>query len=245
MTRHPSELALEAYLLDRDGSKVAPHLEGCDRCRARVAQMEREGDIFRQFVLPATLDAVVEKYAPGARRKKTWMWLLSLAPVAAAAAIFLAVRPPSQPPEGYVGEKGGMSLIAYLGAPGGAKMVHDGQVIDPAAALRFSVAPHGNCNLWVVSIDETGQISRIYPTSGDGGEPVSKQGALPGGARLDGRTGLERFYAVCSPGPLAYADLTKSVSATVRGADDVRKGPFLPGLPKGTRQASVLVEKRP
>jgi hypothetical protein len=97
----------------------------------------------------------------------------------------------------------------------------------------------------VVSVDETGQISRIYPTTGDGGEPVSKQGAVPGGAMLDGRAGLERFYAVCSPDPLPYADLTKSVRATVRGADDVRKGPLLSGLPKGARQGSVLVEKRP
>jgi hypothetical protein len=205
--------------------------------------MEREGEDFRRFVLPRTLDAVVEKYGPAPRRR--WVWFAGLAPVAAAAAvIFLLVRP-SGPPEGYVGEKGGMGLMAYVGAPGGAKMLHDGQAIDPTSALRFSVAPHGNCNLWVVSVDETGQISRIYPTAGDGGAPVSKQGALPGGAMLDGRAGLERFYAVCSPTPLAYADLTKSVRASVRGADDVRKGPLLSGLPKDARQASVLVEKRP
>ncbi len=37
----------------------------------------------------------------------------------------------------------------------------------------------------------------------------------------------------------------KSVRASVRGADEVRKGPALPGLPRGTRQVSLLVEKRP
>ncbi len=242
MNRHPSELALEAYLLDRESSKVAPHLEGCERCRARVARMEREGEDFRRFVLPATLDAVLEKNAP-ARRKK-WLWLLGVAPVAAAAALIVAIRP-SGPPEGYVGEKGGMSLVAYLGAPGGAKMVLDGQAVQPSAALRFSVTPAGRCNLWVVSVDESGEISRIYPAQGDGGAPVSKQGALPGGAVLDGRAGLERFYAVCSPAPLRYEEVTKSVRASVRGADDVRKGPGLPGLPRGTRQVSLLVEKRP
>src|SRR6267143_455947 len=120
MNRHPSELALEAYLLDRETSPVAPHLGECERCRARVARMER-----------------------------------------------------------------------------------------------------------------------------DGGAPVSNQGALPGGAVLDGRPGLERFYAVCSPRPLRYDDLTKSVRAGVRGADDLRKGPALPGLPRGTKQATLLLEKRP
>jgi len=64
-------------------------------------------------------------------------------------------------------------------------------------------------------------------------------------AVLDGRAGLERFYAVCSPAPLRYEDLTKSVRAAVRRAEDVRKGPGLPGLPKGARQVSLLVEKRP
>jgi hypothetical protein len=242
VNRHPSELALEAYLLDGEPSKVAPHLAGCERCRLRVARMEREGEEFRRFVLPATLDAVLERNAPD--RRKRWVWMLGIAPVAAAAALILAIRP-SGPPEGYVGEKGGMSLVAYLGAPGGARMVLDGQAVQPAAAVRFSLTPAGRCNLWVVSVDESGQISRIYPTDGDGGAPVSKQGALPGGAVLDGRAGLERFYAVCSPGPLRYADLTKSVRASVRGAGDVRKGPALPGLPRGTKQVSLLVEKRP
>ena len=242
MNRHPSELALEAYLLDRETSPVAPHLGGCEHCRARVARMEREGEDFRRFVLPATLDAVLEKNAP--QRRKPWLWLLGIAPVAAVAALIVVVTRPEQPPDDYVGEKGGMSLVAYLGAPGGAKMVLDGQAVSPSSALRFSVAPHGRCNLWIVSVDESAQISRIYPAQGDGGAPVSKQGALPGGAVLDGRAGLERFYAVCSPAPLGYDALTKSVRASVRGADDLRKGPALSGLPKGTRQASLLLEKR-
>jgi hypothetical protein len=242
MNRHPSELALEAYLLDRGSSKVAPHLAGCERCRARIARMEREGDDFRRFVLPATLDAVLEKNAPD--RRKRWLWLLGIAPVAAAAALIVSIRP-SRPPEGYVGEKGGLSLVAYLGAPGGARMVLDGQTVLPSAAVRFSVSPAGRCNLWVFSVDESGQISRIYPAQGDGGAPVSKPGALPGGAVLDGRAGLERFYGVCTPDPLRYDDLTKSVRASVRGADDVRKGPALAGLPRGTKQVSFLVEKRP
>ena len=242
MNRHPSELALEAYLLDRETSPVAPHLGGCEHCRARVARMEHEGEDFRRFVLPATLDAVLERNAPV--RRTRWLWLAGLAPVAAAAAVVLALRP-TQPPDGYLGEKGGLGLVAYLGAPGGAKIVRDGQAVHPSAALRFLVSPAGQCNLWIVSVDESGLVSRIYPPQGEGGAQVARQGALPGGAVLDGQTGLERFYAVCSPGPLAYEDVVKSVRASVRGSDAVRKGPVLPGLPSGTRQVSLLVDKRP
>ena len=242
MNRHPSELALEAYLLDRETSPVAPHLGGCERCRARIARMEHEGEDFRRFVLPATLDAVLDENAP--ERRNRWLWLLGIAPVAAVAAVIVAIRP-SQPGPDYVGIKGGMSLVAYLGGPGGAKAVLDGQAVKPSSALRFSVGPQGRCNLWIVSVDESAQISRIYPADGDGGAPVSKQGPLPGGAVLDGRAGLERFYAVCSPGPLGYDALTKRVRASVHGPDDLRKGPALSGLPKGTRQTSLLLEKRP
>jgi hypothetical protein len=243
VTRHPSELALEAFLLDRDGSPVAAHVAGCDQCRARLARMEREGEDFRRFVLPATLDAVLEKNAP--RRRNPWMWLLAAAPAAAAVAIFVSLRP-AEPPEGYVGEKGGMNLVAYINAPGGAKMVLEGQAVLASAALRFAVASTGRCNLWITSVDESGQISRIYPTEGNVGAPVSgKRTTLPGGAVLDGRPGLERFYGVCSPAPMAYEEVVKCVHNAIRTAGDVRKGPALSGLPKGSRQASLLVEKRP
>ena len=132
MNRHPSELALEAYLLDRETSPVAPHLGGCEHCRARVARMEHEGEDFRRFVLPATLDAVLEKNAP--ERRKRWLWLLGIAPVAAVAALIVAILPSGEPPVGYVGVKGGMSLVAYLGATGGAKIVLDGQAVKPSGS---------------------------------------------------------------------------------------------------------------
>ena len=243
MTRHPSELALEAYLLDRDASPIAPHVAQCEHCRARIARMEREAEEFRRFVLPATLDAVVDKNAP--RRRRPWMWLLAVAPAAAAFALFISLRP-SGPPEGYVGEKGGMSLVAYVEAPGGAKAVVEGQAVRPSAALRFTVGGAARCNLWIVSVDESGQISRIYPTQGDQGAKVSgNRIALPGGAVLDGRPGLERFYGMCTSEPVAYGKVVECVREAVQTATDVRKGPAIPGLPKGSRQASVLVEKRP
>jgi hypothetical protein len=172
--------------------------------------------------------------------------VIAIAPAAAAAALVVALRPAPKPPDDYVGTKGGMSLLAYVKAPGGANLVRDGAAVRPSAALRFTVNPGTRCNLWIVSVDEAGQISRIYPTSGNQGAPViEKPQTLPGGAVLDGRPGLERFYGVCSPAPLSYDDVVNCVRGSVRGAADVRNGPALVGLPKGSRQDSVLVEKRP
>src|SRR5439155_9154302 len=130
--------------------------------------------------------------------------------------------------------------VAYVNAPGGATLVRDGQAVRPSAALRFTINPGGRCNLWIVSVDESAQISRIYPTTGNQGAPLSeKRVTLPGGAVLDGRAGFERFYGVCSPGPMTYDEVVNCVRTAVHGADDVRKGPALAGLPKGTRQVSL------
>jgi hypothetical protein len=139
-----------------------------------------------------------------------------------------------------------MSLVAYINAPGGAKTVRDGEAVRPSAALRFAVGGSGSCNLWIVSVDESGQVSRIYPAEGEAGAKLSgNRVTLPGGAVLDGRAGLERFYGVCTPEPVTYVKVVQCVRDAVHTPADVRKGPALSGLPNGSRQASVLVEKRP
>jgi hypothetical protein len=67
----------------------------------------------------------------------------------------------------------------------------------------------------------------------------------PGGAVLDGRPGLERFFAVCSPRGLSFDDVERAASYVARGGyKRVREGGPLVGLPEGIGQASVLIEKR-
>jgi anti-sigma factor RsiW len=240
MSEHPSELALEAHLLDPARSQVAGHLASCDRCRARIARMEKEGEDFRRFILPATLDAVVEKHA---RRRKPWLALAALVPAAAAAAalvIVIGVR--RGPGEDYVGTKGALVLAPFVNRGGDVEPVSDGGQVPASAALRFRVSPSRRCSLWLVSVDESGQISRIYPASGETGAAVAQAGALPGGALLDGKPGLERFYAACTPDPLPFATLESAVKAA--SAAGVRRGDPLPDLPRGSAQATVLVEKR-
>jgi anti-sigma factor RsiW len=239
MNEHPSELLLEAHLLDPGRSQLAGHLSSCERCRARVAQMEKEGDDFRRFILPATLDPVVEKYA---RRRKPWVALAALVPAAAVAALVVVIGVRHRPGEDYVGTKGGLVLAAFVNRGGEVEALSDGARVPASAALRFRVSPARRCSLWLVSVDESGEISRIYPASGETGATVAQAGALPGGAVLDGKPGLERFYAACTPDPLPFATLEPAVKAA--SAAGVRRGDPLPNLPRGSAQATVLVEKR-
>jgi hypothetical protein len=236
----PSDLRLEAHLLDARASGLTPHLEACAGCQARLRRMEAEGEHFSRFVFPATVDAVVDAARPARRTN----WFAAFVPAAAAAAagflIFLSPAPPSD----YVGLKGdALGLTVFLGAPDGAIAVADGARIPATSALRFQVRSATPCRLWIVSVDGAGQVSRLYPPWGDEGAEVGSAKPLPGGAVLDGRPGPE-IYAVCTPQPLRLQDLEAAGRAVASGGGDgVRRARQLDGMPPGALQASLLLEK--
>jgi hypothetical protein len=242
MTRCPSELDLERHLLAAD-PVVEAHLAECPRCAERLAEMRREGETFRRVVFPATVDAVVEHSRPATARARRWVVALAPLSAAAAAALFLLGRPPHD----YVGTKGGdLVLTVFVDAPGGARAATDGASVPAGSAVRFQVRAKGPCRLWVVSVDATGQVSRLFPASGEAQGEVAPEGPLPGGAILDDRPGPERFFAVCSARPLPLADVERAARMAAPGGDAaVRGAKGLPGLPEGVTQATLLLEKRP
>ena len=244
MTRCPPELELEAHLLDPAGSPVVEaHVATCSRCRHQLAEMRRVGDEFRREVFPLTIEAVVER---GTRRR--WAlprWLLVGVPIAAATAVAAMVLAP-RPPADYVGAKGGgLGLTVFVSDASGTRAARDGEAVGAQAPLRFQVRPGGACRLWVVSVDGTGAVSRLYPADGEAAA-VGTAETLPGGAVLDGRAGPERVFAVCAPSPLPYSDVARAArAAAAGGAATVRTASRLDGLPRDAAQATVLLEKLP
>jgi hypothetical protein len=245
VTRCPSDLELEEHLLAGAPSALGTHLAACARCAARLEQMRREGEEFQREVFPATVAAVLE----GSRARVVSLPRrlgVVLAPFAAAAAAAAFVVFAARPPPAYVGAKGGaLNLAVYVQTAGGARAAVDGDAVPAAAAVRFHVRPERACRLWIVSVDAVGQVSRLYPAAGDA-EEVGAPATLPGGARLDGRAGPERLFAVCSPRPLPFAEVERAAQATAgRGAESVRAARALSGLPADAAQATLLLEKRP
>jgi hypothetical protein len=241
MTGCPSDLKLEMHLLDPARSGVGEHVAGCQRCKDELAQMDKEGQHFHKFVYPATLEAVS---APRRRRWANWL-LISLAPVAAAAAVLLAVR--TQPPSDYSGTKGGgLHLEPFIATASGPRAVSDGEAIPAASALRFRVRSSEACALWIISVDGAGTVSRLYPPQGPSGASIRGEVTTPGGVRLDGKAGPERFFAVCARNDPGFARVEEAARVVAGGgASVVRKTGALPGLSPETAQSSVLVEKAP
>jgi len=240
--RCPSELALEKHLAHPARSSARGHVAGCPQCQARLDQMRAEGAEFGGVVYPKTVDAVVER----AGRKPRWMRLLWLAPapILAAAALLIVVRP-AQPPADYVGTKGvTLSLSVFAGDAAGARAIDEGGKVLATSALRFRVRPSAACHLWIVSVD--GEVARLFPTEGNTGALVSGTSPLPGGAVLDGKAGPERFFAVCAKPPVAFSEVERSAKALAsRGPQALRDTRSLDGLPEGATQASLLLEKTP
>jgi hypothetical protein len=240
--RHPTELALERHLLDPATSPLREHLAGCEACRARVARMEEEGERFRRYVFPATVDRI----EAAARRRPSRSWLTVLAPVgalAAAAAVFLVLRP-AGPPRDYVGLKGaGLSLTAFVQRAGGASAVADGAAVPARAGLRLRVQVPAACRLFVLSVDGRGSVSRLDAAGPEGLALTAGEHDLPGGVVLDGAAGPERLFAVCAPSAVAWPDVERAARASAGGEGRLRADASLHGLPAGTAQATLLLEK--
>lgn len=244
--RCPSDLALEEHLLARTGSPVAPHVASCARCAERLAAMQREGEHFRQFVFPRTIDRVEEA---AARPRRNWLRMLLPVPaMAAAAAAVLLLVSPAGPPDDYVGVKGAgeLGLTVFTQAESGSpRILADGARVLPDAALRFRVRTAAPCKLVLLSVDADGNVSRLDPAGADG-FPLAQGGQdLPGGVQLDGKTGPERVFAVCGPELTPESALDAARRAASGGAAGVRSAALLRGLPQGTTQATLLVEKTP
>jgi hypothetical protein len=248
--RCPSDLALERHLASPAGSALAPHLAACPACTARLAEMQRQGEEFLRSVYPATVEAVEAAAERGPRAwLARWRWLALVPALGGAAALLVVLVRPATPPGDYVGLKGGgpLGLSAFVQEGAAPRLLRDAEAVPAGAALRFRIRTATPCRLWLLSLDARGQVSRLYPAEGDGGAALERSGDLPGGAVLDGLPGPERFFALCAPAPLGWRTAEAAVrsSAGGAGADAVRRLTRVDGLPPGTGQDTLLLDKRP
>jgi len=242
---HPSELRLEAHLLE-PSPEVTLHLAGCASCTRRLEEMVRQGDRFRREVFPRAVVAVRDAAERPGRPWWRRPWVLPTLGLATASVLALLVIRPGQPGEDYLGTKGptGLGLTVYTDAPGGPRTVDDGARIPATAALRFSLRVPRRCRPWVASVDATGAVSQLFPPPGSPQVELDRSGPLPGGAVLDGRPGPERVYALCPGRPLPWDAVRTAIErAAGTGEAGVRNAGPLEGLPGDVPQSTLLVEK--
>jgi hypothetical protein len=243
--RCPSDLALESLLLDPRRSPAAPHVDACPRCRARLAAMEEQGEEFRRFVFPATVEAV-EDAAERRRPRLAFLFAPVGAFAALAAALLLFVKTQDGGPAAERAGEGCLRFGAFVSADGSPRPLQDGAVVPASAAIGFNVNIAGGeeCYLWILSVDAKGEIARIHPPKGT---PATRHwgGPIPGRAVLDGSEGPERIFAVCAPPDMPWNDVRRSAAPAAAGPGSVRSAGKLAEPLAGADQVTILVEKRP
>lgn len=236
MKNCPDDVGLEIFRLSPT-APVREHIAQCDTCLRRLAQMERVERDFKQFVFPRTVDQLVRT----ANARRGFLPFIALVPIAVAAALFFATlqRIPLKPEANYIGIKGGavgLSVFALENDTAPRRVANNAR-INAQAQIRFSVKPSQPCWLWIVSVDNTGQISRLFPIEGNAIQ-VQGETTLPGGAQLDGATGLERFIGVCTTEPMPYDVLAALVRKQAsQGLSRIE------GLSDNAFQETLLIEK--
>ncbi len=243
--RHPSDYQLEAYLLKGERSPVAAHVADCAACAARVDSMRHEGTAFDERILPRLRPALAgQRPAPRTRRLR---WLLAI-PAFAGVGLAVLLHNADGPVAGvdpFTHTKGeGCGLVVYVNHAGTGVPATEGEAIPAAASLRFRFLGASPMWLSLMSVDQFGEVSRLFPGDAESAR-VSGGTLLPGGAVLDGKAGPERLFLFCGRERLREDELQQAVVRSIASnADAVRRVTTIERLREEVDQGSILLEKR-
>ncbi len=205
---------LHLSALDSHAAEAAQsHLQGCADCRAQWDALLKDQQTFRQFVLPRTLSAVVERgTAPRLWQKfrRSWLWGVPLA----ASAVLLAIVASQVKPPPELAMRGGARVEVM--ALRGAEQFRPGPEAPllPGDQLRFSLDGAGARHVAILARDGNGEVSVYHPYRGTRSAPLAPgYQPLPTSLALDASPGPETWVVVFSDRPLDLAPLVDAVQS--------------------------------
>lgn len=248
---HPSALALEAAALDElSPARRAPvtrHLEGCARCRDRVAALREDNDRFAcSITLPSEVAEISARVGAPPAPRRTWPAMVAgIAAVAALALVVVRRGGGAAPPEDSVDGrlKGGLRFeVVHRAADGQQRWLRGGEQVAPGDGLRFRVRSDRDGFVAVLALD-TAQVVSVYAPNGEWAAPLSAQAleVLPGSVVLDGTLGPERIVALVCNERRSLGELVAAAQAALAAAhgEVAAVGTLVPAC----REASLLVHK--
>lgn len=179
--------------------------------------------------------------------KPSWVrkWWPAAALVTALAAVPLVVL--QGPGETSTTRTKGLApaLELYVDDPSGPRRAEDGVHLGEGDAIQFKYRADGHAYLFVLSVDEAGRISPLYPDVPTESIAVEPDGTnvLEGSIILDDVVGAERIFAVFSKAPLAFGDLEAAIETNRRDGTDVTALPQLGIGRDDVFETSVLIIK--
>ncbi len=229
-------------LPDADAQAARAHTLGCGHCRARLRALDEEQQAFQARISFDRFEAGVRRAArprrdvpaPGATR-----WLYPAMAVAALALLVVGAGPLTAAltdPTGTVGPNRLKGSGAYVelrisqgeDGPQRAASVDGEEPLSSGERVRIGYRPGDRRYVLALSVDETGEVSPLYPEAGEslGVElPSDPDGTawLPESLEFYG-DGAERVVVVLTDEPLSLEDAAAAAARAfdVAGGDVTR-----------------------
>ncbi|MGI5863747.1 MAG: zf-HC2 domain-containing protein [Myxococcales bacterium] len=230
-------------LSGQDEEQLRRHVAGCARCGQQLAALEREASNMRRELPFERFEAAV--LAKGSRakpRRRVERALLALAAGLLAVALGGQLLSSSEGPSGRNALKGGAALELFVGGAGAdPRPAKDGESLAPGERIRVGYQASGKRFLIVLSVDEAGAVTPLYPESGTSlpAEPGPGTHLLPDSLELTG-SGLERIIGLFSDSPLSVAAATEAAARELERAGSVER---MGSLPLEAEQSGRAVRK--
>ncbi len=209
-----SDLALDRMIAAREPAQAHPHLQACERCRARL-----EGFASAQRQSSVLVSKMIARATPPERARQGW-WRspgLKVALALCAALLIWVVLPKPQAtaPNGVRAKGSGLRFVVQR--RGRIEPGISGARFWAGDALRFLVTASGPSYLFLVGVEaRSGKISAYHPFGGTQCVRVAQgaERALEGSLVLDASSEDEYFLAVFSQAPLSLTRIQAAIEAT-------------------------------
>ncbi|HVR60732.1 MAG TPA: ACP synthase [Polyangia bacterium] len=230
---HIGELTLRRLrageALGDEAAALGDHSAACAQCRARLKEIDDEQRRFEQAISFDRFAAGVERAArrPAPARATRARWAFPALAAAAALALIVTFRAR----DGSDGEharanraKGGADVVVRIGAGAGAQRIAGSGAAEALVAgerLRIGYKAGSHRYLTVVSLDDRGQATALYPEAGQSLPlPADRAGDtryLPDSVELTG-AGAERVVVVLGDEPLDVGAVKRAAEGAYRKA---------------------------
>jgi Domain of unknown function (DUF4384) len=205
---HLGELALRRLFAGETVEEDSQaHAQSCGECRARLRSIEEEQRRFEKEIPFERFASGVERAAraPAPARRQVPTWVAPL--VAVAAICVLVVSAGTLRDDGRNRLKGGADISVVVAAPAlGPQRVASSETPEPLVPgerIRIGYQSGGHRYVTSISIDERGEVTRLYPERGASLLAASEPQLhyLPESVEFTG-AGTERLIVVLSDNPL-------------------------------------------
>ncbi len=197
----------------RDDAMLRAHVDGCGACSARLQALLSARASFVQERDPQAFARRVFSQRRSRRRPTHWLWAAALA--SAAALLLIWVRD-----DDTIRYKGGHNFQVFVQRHGSPEILADGQPLAAGDQLAFAYSLAEPRYLLLLSIDDTGAITKYYPLDARSGSPLgpTTRRPLPVGIELDAHRGEERLVALFSRTPIDETRARDALREALRNA---------------------------